>query len=59
MTDTQRRQAITGLIESYTKLHSANRASARAALINEGIYTRKGKLRAEFGGSDTKPKGTV
>lgn len=54
MTSDRRRAAIIGLIEQYTATHLATTDTARAALINEGIYTKNGKLRAEFGGSGKK-----
>lgn len=54
MTSDKRRAAIIGLIEHYTETHLATAATARAALINEGIYTKAGRLRAEFGGSGKK-----
>ncbi|MDR6127629.1 hypothetical protein QE361_000416 [Sphingomonas sp. SORGH_AS802] len=54
MTSEKRRAAIIGLIEQYTETHLATPDTARAALINEGIYTKAGKLRAEYGGSGKK-----
>ncbi len=54
MTDAQRRQAIHDLIKRYTAEITVSKAAAREALIKEGIYTRKGKLRAEFGGEPKK-----
>jgi len=56
MTDAQRRTAIMGLIERYTAENSVSKNVARTALINEGIYTKSGKLRAEFGGALRKEK---
>lgn len=37
-----------------TKRNTASPAAARASLIEEGIYTKKGKLRVEFGGKSKK-----
>lgn len=56
MTDAQRRTAIEKLIADYTAKHTVSKAAARAALIAEGIYTKKGALRAEFGGGSKKAK---
>ncbi|MFG1346075.1 hypothetical protein V5F59_14365 [Xanthobacter autotrophicus DSM 431] len=50
MVDEQRRMAIKKAIEAYTAKHTVSRKVARETLIAEGIYTQKGKLRAEFGG---------
>jgi hypothetical protein len=56
MTDAQRHTAIKNLIEKRTADQTASKATARAALIGEGIYTKKGTLRVEFGGSAKKTK---
>lgn len=56
MTEAQRSQAISRLIKAYTDETTVSQSSARAALIKEGIYTKKGRLRAEFGGSQPKDK---
>ena len=56
MTDTQRRTAIMGLIERYTTTNNVSKSAARTSLINEGIYTQKGKLRVEYGGASKKEK---
>ena len=56
MTDAQRRTAIETLIAKHTANHTVSRKVARASLINEGIYTAKGKLRVEFGGKSKKAK---
>ena len=50
MTHAQRNAGILKMLEEETKRATVSKATARAALINEGIYTKKGKLRAEFGG---------
>lgn len=50
MTHQQRNAAILKLLETYTQKTTISRAVARKALIEEGIYTKKGKLRVEFGG---------
>lgn len=51
MTDAQRRNAIKKAIKRYTDEKSVTKKAAREALIEERIYTRKGKLRVEFGGA--------
>lgn len=56
MTDTQRHTAILGLIESYTSANTVSKSAARKALIDEGIYTKRGALSPEFGGPDKKLK---
>ena len=47
----QRNAEILKMLEDETKRATVSKATARATLINEGIYTKSGKLRAEFGGS--------
>lgn len=56
MTETQRHTAILGLIESYTSANTVDKRTARKALIDEGIYTKKGALTPEFGGPAKKVK---
>ena len=56
MTDAQRRVAIETLIKEHTDANTTSKAIARATLINEGIYTKKGALRVEFGGETKKTK---
>ncbi|MBL8572517.1 MAG: hypothetical protein JNM13_02450 [Hyphomicrobiaceae bacterium] len=46
--DQKRRDAILAMIEEYTKENTVSRKVARDTLIAEGIYTKRGKLRAEF-----------
>ncbi|MFG1359059.1 hypothetical protein [Xanthobacter pseudotagetidis] len=50
MADSERFAAIKRYIRAYTAEHSSTRESARRALISEGIYTKEGALRPEFGG---------
>jgi hypothetical protein len=59
LTDPKRRIALQTLIEKYTLDHTATKQVAREALIQEGIYTKKGALRVEFGGVPKKPKNTA
>jgi hypothetical protein len=56
MTQSQRNEAILRMLEERTRIAMASKATAREALISEGIYTRKGKLRVEFGGKSKKDK---
>jgi hypothetical protein len=56
MTDAQRRMAIIGLINKHTIANTVSRSAARNSLISEGIYTKKGTLRVEFGGVPKKAK---
>lgn len=48
--DQKRRDAILAMIDRYTAEKTVDRKTAREALIAEGIYTKKGKLRVAFGG---------
>lgn len=50
MTHEQRNTAIINLLKSYTAKHTVSKTAARKSLIKGGIYTAKGKLRAEYGG---------
>ena len=50
MTHAQRNQKILKAIEAKTARALTSKKTAREALVKEGIYTAKGKLRAEFGG---------
>lgn len=50
MTHAQRNEKILAAIAEETKRAVASKKVARETLIKEGIYTTKGKLRAEFGG---------
>lgn len=44
-------------LRDYAKKAKANPAGARKRLIATGIYTKGGKLRAQFGGKAAKAKG--
>ena len=48
MTDASRRAAVLEVIRSKTAANTTTKACARAVLVAEGIYTKKGELRAEF-----------
>lgn len=50
MTLKQRNAEIAKILEAQTKRNTVSQASARAALIESGIYTKRGKIRAVFGG---------
>ena len=58
MTQAQRNAKILRAIKDETKRAAVSKKTAREALIKEGIYTVKGKLRVRFGGTTGK-KGTV
>ncbi|WP_141521611.1 hypothetical protein [Novosphingobium sp. PC22D] len=59
MTHAQRNQKILEAIAEETERALASKKIARATLINEGIYTTKGKLRVEFGGASKKGRATA
>lgn len=48
MNDADRRAAVLAVIKAKTETNTVSRQSARAALIAEGIYTKAGKLRAQY-----------
>lgn len=48
MTQQERFNAILDFMEDYTVKHTVSAKAARKALIAEGIYTKRGKLRAKF-----------
>jgi hypothetical protein len=50
MTDGERRKGLLEFIRVYTSANTASKALAKRALIETGIYTKKGTLRVEFGG---------
>lgn len=54
MTVAQRNQKILDAIARETERATTTKKAARDALISEGIYTKRGKLRAEFGGGKVK-----
>jgi hypothetical protein len=54
MTHAQRNERILKAIAKETARAIESRKTARETLIREGIYTKSGKLKAEFGGG--KPK---
>jgi hypothetical protein len=56
MTHAERNAAILRLLEDHTREHTTSRKVARDGLIAEGIYTRKGKLKVEFGGEAKRAK---
>jgi hypothetical protein len=55
MTLKQRNAHILKLLEEQTRRNTRSRKAAREALIEEGIYTQKGKIRKEYGGEPRKP----
>jgi hypothetical protein len=56
MTNDQRNQKILEAIAKETARAVSSKKVARETLINEGIYTVRGKLRVEFGGDSKKPR---
>lgn len=51
-----RNVVILGLLRQRTERNTISRKKAREALISDGIYTAKGKLRKEYGGKGKKAK---
>lgn len=49
MTEEQRAKLLK-FIDEYTAKNTVSQKVAREALIREGIYTKDGNLRPEFGG---------
>jgi hypothetical protein len=56
MTNAERNRKILHAIDQATTKAVSSRQAARQMLIAEGIYTAKGQLRAEFGGTGRKAK---
>ncbi len=56
MTLEKRNQEILKALAEQTKRNMKSPATARAALIKEGIYTANGNLRAKFGGGKAKDR---
>lgn len=54
VTNSSRNQKIFQAIKESTLRALSSKQTARETLIKEGIYTAKGKLRAEFGGKSDK-----
>lgn len=54
MTQAQRNAAILEWLKTFTEQNTTSKTVAREGLIAEGIYTRKGKLRVEYGGKSKK-----
>ena len=54
MIHSERNKRILEAIDAKTKRVIASKKAARDSLVEEGIYTKKGKLRAEFGGTERK-----
>ena len=51
-----RRRAIKAAIKEYTSANTTSASTARAALVKEGIVTKSGELKSEFGGRTKKDK---
>lgn len=54
MTHEERNREIIKAIKEVTERINVSKKAARDFLIKGGIYTKKGKLRAEFGGEPSK-----
>jgi len=54
MTSDAQRAAIKKMIKRHTKTVTVSREAARESLIKEGVYTRNGKLTAQYGGGEKK-----
>lgn len=54
--NTSQRAALVQLMQRYTNKKSKSASTARAALIAEGIYTKKGKISAAYGGESLKKR---
>ena len=50
MTSSEQRAAVKKLILQHTKKISASKKAAMDSLVRDGIYTRKGRLTARYGG---------
>lgn len=59
MTHAERNRRILEAISKETARAVTSQKVARETLIREGIYTKKGKLRAEFGGASKKAVAAV
>lgn len=59
MTRAERNRKIIEAMEAETALALTSRKAARDLLIRDGIYTKDGKLRAEFGGEPSKKKSSA
>lgn len=59
VTRAERNRKIIEAMEAETALALVSRKAARDLLIKDGIYTKKGKLRAEFGGEGSKKKSSA
>ena len=57
MTATEVLEKRRAALRAYAKKAKATPKGARKRLIATGIYTRKGKLRREYGGEPAKAKG--
>lgn len=50
MTGDQQRAAIKAMIKRHTKKVTVSKRAARASLIKEGFYTKRGDLTEQYGG---------
>jgi hypothetical protein len=54
MTQTERNARILQAIDDRTREALTSKKTARDMLLSEGIYTRAGELRVEYGGAPAK-----
>ena len=54
MSDATRNETIKKLIVERTRAKTVCRKIARETLISEGVYTKKGTIRANYGGGAKK-----
>jgi hypothetical protein len=50
MTSEAQRAAIIEMIDKHTEKVTVSKTDAKRSLVEEGIYTKRGKLSAHYGG---------
>ncbi len=50
MTEAQTYKLLEAAFERYTTKHTTTAQTARTAMIREGLYTTKGRLKQAYGG---------
>lgn len=50
MTEVQTYKLLEAAFERYTDKHTATAKDAKKAMIREGLYTTKGRLKVAYGG---------
>jgi hypothetical protein len=59
MSEVPKQTIVLELITKHAKVNGVSKTAARKALIDTGIYTSEGKLRAEYGGERAKKNRTA